>query len=117
MKMKVFESDEDVRGGKPVFPNTKVPISYLFEVMRVGGFIDNFIERYPTVTKEQVIALLEVAEESLFTPDAALAQRDIVELRECLANVTEALLRVIADSPKEKARPKQGATPETSLQG
>ena len=115
MKMKVFESDEDVRGGKPVFPNTKVPISYLFEVMRVGGFIDNFIERYPTVTKEQVIALLEVAEESLFTPDAALAQREIVALREGLLNVTQAVVLTVSHYQKEKAMPEQGATPETIL--
>ena len=114
MKKKVLESD--VRGGKPVFPNTKVPISYLFEVMRGGGFIDNFIEIYPTVTKEQVIALLEVAEESLLTSeDAALAQRDIVALREGLANVTEALVLTISHYSKEKAMPEQGATPETSL--
>jgi uncharacterized protein (DUF433 family) len=116
MEENVFESN--VRGGKPVFPNTKVPISYLFEVMRVGGFIDNFIERYPTVTKEQVIALLEVAEESLLTSEgAALAQREIVALREGLANVTQALVLTVSHYSKEKAMPEQGATPETILQG
>ncbi len=114
MKKKVFESD--VRGGEPVFPNTEVPISYLFEVMRVGGFIDNFIERHPTVTKEQVIAVLEVAEESLLTSeDAALAQREIVALREGMANVTQALVLTVSHYQQEKAMPEQGATPETSL--
>ncbi len=104
MKKKVFELD--VRGGEPVFPNTKVPISYLFEVLNVGGFIDNFIEIYPTVTKEQVIALLEVAEESLLTSeDAALTYREneeIVALRETLAKVTQALVTIVGE--KEKAR-------------
>jgi uncharacterized protein (DUF433 family) len=114
MKKKVFELD--VRGGEPVFPNTKVPISYLFEVLNVGGFIDNFIEIYPTVTKEQVIALLEVAEESLLTSeDAALAQREVVALREALAKATQALVLTVSHFQKEKAMPEQGATPEISL--
>ena len=112
MKKRVFESD--VRGGESVFPSTKVPISYLFEVMKVGGFIDNFIEIYPTVTKEQVVALLEAAEESLLTSkDAALTHREneeIVALSQSLANVTKALVYTIADCSNHKAPPEEGGT-------
>jgi len=109
MKKRVFESD--VRGGESVFPSTKVPISYLFEVMKVGGFIDNFIEIYPTVTKKQVVALLEAAEESLLTSkDAARQNEEIKALTQSLANVTEALVYTIADSSNRKAPPEEGGT-------
>ena len=110
MKKRVFESD--VRGGEPVFPNTKVPISYLFEAMNVGGFIDNFIEIYPTVTKQQVVALLEAAEESLLT-SKALTHREneeIVALRQSLAKVTQALVCTVANFSDHKAPPEEGGT-------
>lgn len=117
MKKKVFEFD--VRGGEPVFPNTKIPISCLFEAMKAGGFVDNFIEIYPTVTKKQVVALLEAAEESLLAyKDTSLTHREneeIVALRQSLASVTEALVYTIADRSNHKAPPEEGATPERTI--
>lgn len=110
MKKRVFESD--VKGGEPIFPNTKVPISYLFAAMKVSGFIDNFIEIYPTVTKKQVIALFEAAEESLLTSkDAALIHKENEALSQSLRNVTQALLATIADGSNPKHRPKKARPP------
>ena len=56
MKRKVFESDETVKGGEPVFPNTRVPISLLFAMLKSGNSISLFLEDFPTVTQEQVVA-------------------------------------------------------------
>lgn len=114
MKKKVFESD--VRSGEPVFPKTKVPISYLFEAMKVSGFIDNFVEIYPTVTKKQVVALLEAAKESLLiSKDADLMHRENEALKQSLAQVTEALLATIANGSNHKAPPEEGATPKRTI--
>jgi len=109
MSKRVFESDEDVKGGEPVFPNTRVPISLLFAELKAGHDLSFFLEGFPTVTREQVIALLDVAEESLLiAQDAALAHRDTKEelerLRHSLALATEALLITAGNYPKEKAK-------------
>ncbi len=109
MNKKVFESDENVKGGEPVFPNTRVPISLLFAELKAGHDIGYFLEGYPTVTKEQVLALLEVAEESLLVAQSAVSvhldtKEELERLRQSLALATEALLVTAGNYPKEKAR-------------
>jgi len=48
-------------GGTPVFSGTRVPVQTLFEYLEAGDTIDEFLEGFPTVTREQVLALLETA--------------------------------------------------------
>jgi uncharacterized protein (DUF433 family) len=108
MSKKVFISDENIKGGEPVFPNTKVPISLLFAMLKSGNSISLFLEDFPTVTKEQIIALLEVAEEALLiAQDVAFTYREtnrkLERLQASLAVATEALL-VVSDYPKDQAR-------------
>ena len=46
-------------GGTPVFCGTRVPVQTLVEYLEAGETIDGFLEGFPSVTREQVIALLE----------------------------------------------------------
>jgi uncharacterized protein (DUF433 family) len=48
-------------GGAPVFANTRVPVRTLFDYLEAGDSIDDFLEGFPSVTREQVIAFLEEA--------------------------------------------------------
>jgi uncharacterized protein (DUF433 family) len=52
-------------GGTPVFASTRVPVQTLLDYLKAGESIDDFLDGFPTVTKEQVIALLEEAEKQL----------------------------------------------------
>jgi uncharacterized protein (DUF433 family) len=45
-------------GGTPVFAGTRVPVQTLLDYLKAGESIDDFLDGFPTVTKEQVIALL-----------------------------------------------------------
>ena len=49
----------DVMGGTPVFAGTRVPIETLFDYLKAGESVDDFLEGFPTVTREQVVGLLE----------------------------------------------------------
>ena len=54
-------SSPDVLGGTPVFAGTRVPVQTLVEYLEGGETIDDFLEGFPTVRREQVIAFLEQA--------------------------------------------------------
>ena len=56
---KVIHSDPEILGGEPVFKGTRVPVVGLFEHLEAGDSIEVFLEGFPSVTREQVIALLE----------------------------------------------------------
>ena len=51
--------DKEILGGQTVFKGTRVPIESLFDHLEAGVSIDEFLEDFPTVTKEQAVALLE----------------------------------------------------------
>ena len=53
--------DVEILGGKPVFKGTRVPIETLFDHLEKGVSMEEFLEDFPTVTQEQVIAVLEIA--------------------------------------------------------
>jgi len=55
----------NVLGGTVVFKHTRLPIASLFGNMALGATIDEFVEWYPGVKKEQVEAVLKYAAESL----------------------------------------------------
>jgi uncharacterized protein (DUF433 family) len=54
-------STPEVLGGTPVFRGTRVPVQTLIEYLEGGQTIDEFLDGFPTVTREQVIAFLEEA--------------------------------------------------------
>jgi uncharacterized protein (DUF433 family) len=51
--------DKELLGGQTVFKGTRVPIESLFDHLEAGVSLDEFLEDFPTVTKEQAVALLE----------------------------------------------------------
>ncbi len=60
-KQPLITSTPDVLGGTPVFRGTRVPVQTLIEYLEGGQTIDDFLEGFPTVAREQVIAFLEEA--------------------------------------------------------
>ena len=61
----VVHSDPEILGGTAVFIGTRVPVQNLFDYLEAGDRIDDFIDDFPTVTREQAIAALESAREAL----------------------------------------------------
>jgi uncharacterized protein (DUF433 family) len=59
MKRSVVSRDPEVMGGTPVFSGTRVPVQTFIEYLEAGDSIDQFLEGFPSVTREQVIAFLE----------------------------------------------------------
>ena len=63
----VVEVDPEKMSGAPVFTGTRVPINHLFDYLRAGDSVDVFLEDFPTVTREQALAALELSRERLLT--------------------------------------------------
>ena len=61
----VISRDSDVMGGAPVFTGTRVPVQTLLDYLEAGDTIDDFLEGFPVVSREQVIAFLEAAKDRL----------------------------------------------------
>ena len=61
MPKPIVSQSPDVLGGTPVFSGTRVPVQTLIDYLEGGETIDEFLEGFPTVTRERVIAFLEEA--------------------------------------------------------
>ncbi len=59
----VVHSDPEILGGTPVFVGTRVPVKSLFDHLEAGDSLDEFLEGFPSVSREQAIAALEMARE------------------------------------------------------
>jgi uncharacterized protein (DUF433 family) len=57
----IISASPEIMGGTPVFSGTRVPVQTLLDYLKAGESIDDFLDGFPTVTREQVIALLEEA--------------------------------------------------------
>jgi len=66
MKSDVIEINPNKVSGVPVFAGTRVPIKNLFDYLEGGDSLEDFLEGFPPVTRDQAITVLELAEESLF---------------------------------------------------
>ena len=65
MKEPIITASPDVMGGTPVFAKTRVPVQTLLDYLKAGESIDDFLEGFPTVSREQVVSFLEEAEEQI----------------------------------------------------
>lgn len=63
MNDQIISSNPDVMGGTPVFHGTRVPLQTLLDYIEAGESIDDFLDGFPTVSREQVIAFLEEAKD------------------------------------------------------
>ena len=57
----VISVSSEIMSGTPVFTGTRVPIQTLLDYLTAGDSIDDFLDGFPTVTREQVITFLEEA--------------------------------------------------------
>ena len=64
MKLPISTAPE-VLGGTPVFAGTRVPVQTLLDYLKAGETIDDFLDGFPSVSRDQVIAFLEMATERL----------------------------------------------------
>ena len=71
----IIKVDPQILGGTPCFAGTRVPARSLFEHVKLDYTIDEFLEQFPTVKREQVSALLEDAEHQIDDRARELARR------------------------------------------
>ena len=57
----IIHSDPEIMSGTPVFVGTRVPLQNLIDHLEGGASIDEFLEGFPSVTREQAIAVIEAA--------------------------------------------------------
>jgi uncharacterized protein (DUF433 family) len=61
----VVESSPEILGGEPVFAGTRVPVRNLIDYLEAGASLEEFLEAFPSVTRQQAVAALEIARETL----------------------------------------------------
>ena len=64
-KKPVVHSDPEILSGTPVFVGTRVPFQTLLDYLEAGDTLDDFLDDFPTVTRDLAIAALEQAKEAL----------------------------------------------------
>jgi len=65
---KVVVQDSQILGGEPVFKGTRVPVKSLFDHLEAGDSIEDFLDGFPSVAREQVVALLEESRDHALAP-------------------------------------------------
>ena len=72
--VETIQASSEVMSGTPVFRGTRVPVQTLIDHLEAGDSLDVFLGDFPSVTREQAVAFLELAKDSLLAEaDAALA--------------------------------------------
>ncbi len=66
MPATVIVRDPEILGGIPVFRGTRVPFQNLLDYLEAGDTLDQFLEQFPTVTRQMAVEALETAKDSLF---------------------------------------------------
>jgi len=62
---RVVHSDPEILGGTPVFVGTRVPVRNLIDFLEAGDSLDDFLTSFPSVSRDQAVAALELAGELL----------------------------------------------------
>jgi uncharacterized protein (DUF433 family) len=63
----IVHSDPEILGGTPVFVGTRVPLRNLIDYLERGHGLDDFLDAFPSVSREKAVAALEAAHEALVT--------------------------------------------------
>ena len=70
----VITTDPDILGGTLIFAGTRVPVRILFEHLEAGDRLEDFLDSFPTVSREQAVRTIELAAQRLNqTTDEAAA--------------------------------------------
>jgi uncharacterized protein (DUF433 family) len=67
----IITADKDILGGQPVFTGTRVPVESLFDHLEAGISLDDFLDDFPTVAREQAISLLDMANKIMTSKNVA----------------------------------------------
>jgi uncharacterized protein (DUF433 family) len=65
MGQPVIHCNPQIQGGVPVFVGTRVPVKNLFDYIESGESLDQFLEDFPSISRDQAIGALELAREAL----------------------------------------------------
>ena len=74
----IITVNPEILGSQPVFKGTRVPVESLFDYLESEETLDSFLENFPTVTKVQVMAVIEIASK-------LLSSQNILKLYEAAA--------------------------------
>lgn len=69
---RVVTISPNIQSGEPVFTGTRVPVKNLFQYLRGGDTVDEFLEQFPSVKREQVLELLTMAEHTFTFSEAEI---------------------------------------------
>ena len=61
---RVVHRSPEIMGGTPVFAGTRVPIQTMLDYLEAGDRLDDFLDQFPTVSRDQAVAFLELATEA-----------------------------------------------------
>jgi len=61
----IVHSNPEILGGVPVFVNTRVPVRSLFDYLEGGDTLDEFLNDFPSVSRDQAVAALEMGREMI----------------------------------------------------
>lgn len=73
VNQQLIVSSPDVLGGTPVFAGTRVPIKNLLDYLEAGDSLDEFLDDFPSVSRDQAVQVLELAKEVLLSHATARA--------------------------------------------
>ena len=65
VKDQVVQSDPEIMGGELVFAGTRVPVYNLFDYLEAGDSLEELLEQFPSVTRDQAVGALELAREAV----------------------------------------------------
>jgi uncharacterized protein (DUF433 family) len=71
----VITISPDIQSGEPVFSGTRVPVKNLFDYLKGGDTIDEFLEGFPSVSREQVLELLNLAQHTFTFSKAVVYEK------------------------------------------
>lgn len=69
----LIEVDPEKMSGAPCFTGTRVPVTHLFDYLGAGDSVDEFLTDFPTVTRQQVLGVLELMKARLPTEYETIA--------------------------------------------
>ena len=73
----VITISPEIQSGEPVFTGTRVPVKNLFDYLKGGDSIDDFLEGFPSVSREQVLELLSLAEHTFTFSEADVYEKSL----------------------------------------
>jgi uncharacterized protein (DUF433 family) len=71
----IITCDDEILSGTPVFKNTRVPVKNLIDYLEAGDSLNEFLDDFPSVSRDQAIQTLELAKETLLTKAYANSHR------------------------------------------